>query len=73
MNNDRWEYHVKHSESPLTEEQLNDLGAKGWELAAAMPTGGHYIFKRISPGLGEHATPEPRDTGAKRQEEPVTE
>lgn len=48
MTNERWEYHVRHSEEPLTVDQLNELGARGWELAAAMPTAGHYIFKRIT-------------------------
>ncbi|HWV24247.1 MAG TPA: hypothetical protein VNZ58_08650 [Thermomicrobiales bacterium] len=73
MNNDRWEYHVKHSDSPLTEEQLNQLGAQGWELAAAMPTGGHYIFKRLAPDLQNQITLEQRDAVAKQQEEPATE
>lgn len=73
MNNDRWEYHVRHSKTPLTEEQLNELGAKGWELAVAMPTAGHYIFKRITPDLRERITLEQRDAVAEQQEKPDTE
>lgn len=61
MNNDRWEYHVEHSDQPMTTDHLNDLGAKGWELVAAMPTAGHYIFKRLAPDLQERITLEQRD------------
>lgn len=73
MDNDRWEYHVKHSDAPLSTGELNELGAQGWELAAAMPTGGHYIFKRLRPDLRDQITLEQRDAMAEQQEEPVTE
>lgn len=61
--NDRqgWEYHVEQSDTPLTQEHLNELGAKGWELVATLPTAGHYIFKREAPGLRERITLEQRD------------
>lgn len=61
MNTDRWEYHVEHREVPPDQKHLNDLGAQGWELAAALPTAGHYIFKRIAPGFRERITLEQRD------------
>lgn len=73
MNNERWEYHVRQSPSPLTEEQLNELGANGWELAAAMPTAGHYIFKRISPDSRDRATPAQHEEPARKREESETE
>ena len=58
---DRWEYHVEHSDEPLTQQHLNELGAEGWELVAALPTAGHYIFKRTAPDLRERITLEQRD------------
>jgi hypothetical protein len=61
MNTDRWEYHVEHSDEPPSQAHLNELGAQGWELTAALPTAGHYIFKRVAPGLRERITLEQRD------------
>ena len=58
---DRWEYHVEHSDKPLPQQHLNELGAAGWELVAALPTAGHYIFKRAAPDLRERVTLEQRD------------
>lgn len=60
-NMDQWEYHVEHSDQPLDQAHLNELGAEGWELVAALPTAGHYIFKRSSPDLRERITLEQRD------------
>lgn len=71
MNNDRWEYHVKHSELPLSEAQLNELGAKGWELAAAMPTGGHYIFKRLNADEEDRIARDHRVTAGKPRKDAV--
>lgn len=58
---DSWEYHVEQTDTPLTAEELNDLGLEGWELVASMPTAGHYIFKRPAAGLRERVTLEQRD------------
>lgn len=55
-----WEYHVEHSDEPLSAQHLNDLGVAGWELVAALPTAGHYIFKRPGPTLRERITLEQR-------------
>lgn len=47
-----WEYKHLHrpvgSDAPLSEEELNALGADGWELTAVVPgpTGTHFYFKR---------------------------
>lgn len=47
-----WEYkHVERplgAEAPLREDELNALGAEGWELAAVVPaaTTVHFYFKR---------------------------
>lgn len=48
-----WEYrHLQRTVAgdapPLSEEELNALGADGWELAAVIPggTGVHFYFKR---------------------------
>lgn len=53
---DTWEYHVEQTDTPLTLEELNELGQQGWELAASMPTAGHYIFKRPAADLRERIT-----------------
>lgn len=58
---ERWEYHVEHSDEPLAQQHLNDLGAAGWELVAALPTAGHYIFKRAAPDFRERVTLDQRD------------
>lgn len=72
MNDDRWEYHVEQSAEPLATAHLNDLGAEGWELVAAMPTAGHYIFKRPAPDLRERITREQRDAlEASQRDEPA--
>ena len=50
----RWEYRdvVRHvsDEGPLSEAELNVLGAEHWELAGVIPTGEwvHYYFKRAA-------------------------
>ena len=62
MSNQHWEYHVEQSDKPLSESHLNELGAQGWELTAALPTAGHFIFKRLAPDLRERITQEQRDT-----------
>lgn len=67
-NHERWEYHVEHSDEPLAQQHLNDLGAAGWELVAALPTAGHYIFKRAAPDLRERVTLEQRDALQAEQE-----
>lgn len=67
-NQERWEYHVEHSDEPLAQQHLNDLGAAGWELVAALPTAGHYIFKRAAPDLRERVTLEQRDALQAEQE-----
>jgi hypothetical protein len=47
-----WEYkHVRRdigAEAPLSEAELNALGAEGWELTAVIPTPSvvHFYFKR---------------------------
>lgn len=49
----RWEY--KHlirkvgDEAPVTEQELNTLGAEGWELTAFYtgPSSVHFYFKRL--------------------------
>jgi hypothetical protein len=47
-----WEYkHLERAaggEAPLHEDELNALGAEGWELAAVIPTASaiHFYFKR---------------------------
>ena len=47
-----WEYkHLERAlaeEAPLGEQELNALGADGWELAAVIPTAArvHFYFKR---------------------------
>lgn len=50
-----WEYRHLHravtgETPPLSEEELNQLGAEGWELAAAIPgpAGVHFYFKRAA-------------------------
>ena len=60
MSNQHWEYHVVHSDEPLSQQHLNQLGADGWELTASMPTAGHFIFKRLAPDLREQITLEQR-------------
>ena len=48
----RWEYrHVTRelaAQAELTDEELNELGAAGWELVAAVSDGtrAHFYFKR---------------------------
>jgi len=47
----RWEYKevVRESETgPLSEAELNDLGAERWELVGIVPAGTkvHFYFKR---------------------------
>lgn len=59
--NEKWEYHVEHCITPVSEEYLNDLGAEGWELVAAMPTAEHCIFKRIAPDLQDEIALEQRE------------
>ncbi len=49
----RWEYKSTQSWVPSMQD-LNILGAKGWELAAVVTTKDHqpyYIFKRPKQGL----------------------
>lgn len=47
-----WEYrHLSRdmsTDGPLTEDELNALGAEGWELTATLPAGTviHFYFKR---------------------------
>jgi hypothetical protein len=47
-----WEYkHIRRdtgAEPPLPEDELNALGADGWELTAVIPTATavHFYFKR---------------------------
>lgn len=60
----RWTYTVVvrplTTDSPLTEEELNALGAQGWELAGIVTTAHNasYYFKRLAqtapthPGFG---------------------
>jgi hypothetical protein len=50
----RWEYHhiVRHTDTdePLSEAELNALGAEHWELTGIVPLGEalHYYFKRVA-------------------------
>jgi hypothetical protein len=50
----RWEYRdvVRHvaDQGPLSEAELNALGAEHWELTGVLPTGEmvHYYFKRVA-------------------------
>jgi hypothetical protein len=52
----RWEYkesvHMAESGNLPTEAELNELGAKGWELAGIASEGGrvHFYFKREQGG-----------------------
>jgi ATP-dependent Clp protease ATP-binding subunit ClpA len=48
-----WQYRVERRET-VDEQQLNDLGAEGWELVSAdrSPTGVELIFKRRGPVPG---------------------
>lgn len=47
-----WEYKLLKrelgAESPIDEQELNALGAEGWELTATVPTATvvHFYFKR---------------------------
>jgi hypothetical protein len=48
-----WEYRHIHrpvggEAPPISEDELNALGADGWELTAVIPgpTGAHFYFKR---------------------------
>ena len=41
----RWEYHVlRVGPKARAEHQLNELGAKGWQLVQAIETDGHLAF-----------------------------
>jgi hypothetical protein len=41
----RWEYHVlRVGPKARAEHQLNELGAKGWQLVQAVETDGHLAF-----------------------------
>ena len=41
----RWEYHVlRVGPKARAEHQLNELGAKGWQLVQAIETEGHLAF-----------------------------
>lgn len=49
----RWEYKQVtrdlENEGPLSEAELNALGAEGWEMAgvAQQPPAAHFYFKRL--------------------------
>lgn len=58
---DSWEYHVEQTDTPLSRDELNKLGLAGWELVAALPTAGHFIFKRPAPDLRKRVTREQTD------------
>ena len=54
----RWEYHVlRVGPKARAEHQLNELGAKGWQLVQAIETEGHLAFylERELPELEETA------------------
>ena len=54
----RWEYHVlRVGPKARAEHQLNELGAKGWQLVQAIETEGHLAFylERELPELVETA------------------
>ena len=54
----RWEYHVlRVGPKARAEHQLNELGAKGWQLVQAIETDGHLAFylERELPPLEETA------------------
>lgn len=56
----RWRYHVLRTDSPVTVDDLDALGADGWELVAAVPNPDEptfsLIFKRPAPGFRERIT-----------------
>jgi hypothetical protein len=44
-----WEYRVEYGNPHLSSDQLNQIGADGWELVSTAPRGGScliYHFKR---------------------------
>jgi hypothetical protein len=54
----RWEYHVlRVGPKARAEHQLNELGAKGWQLVQAIETDGHLAFylERELPEIEETA------------------
>lgn len=50
-----WEYHVEPADA-LSEEVLNNLGSKGWELVTIEPGSARAIFKRRGPDYRERIT-----------------
>lgn len=71
----RWEYHVlRVGPKARAEHQLNELGAKGWQLVQAVETDGHLAFylerelplagdaeddeSALPPGLDEESGPD---------------
>jgi hypothetical protein len=53
----RWEYHVlRVGPKARAEHQLNELGAKGWQLVQAIETDGHlafYLERELPPAADE--------------------
>jgi hypothetical protein len=46
----RYEYHILQADSPINDEQLNDLAAEGWELVTIIQWRGafYFYFKRLA-------------------------
>jgi hypothetical protein len=57
----RWEYHVlRVGPKARAEHQLNELGAKGWQLVQAVETDGHvafYLERELLPVEGDFGEP----------------
>lgn len=64
----RWEYHVlRVGPKARAEHQLNELGAKGWQLVQAIETEGHLAFYL------ERELPEVEDTAGEQVPDAVEE
>jgi hypothetical protein len=64
----RWEYHVlRVGPKARAEHQLNELGAKGWQLVQVIETDGHLAFYL------ERELPEVEDTAGEQVRDAVDE
>lgn len=55
MSHPTWEYHLESSAN-VSEERLNELGLRGWELVQIEPASKRAIFKRPGPDYRERIT-----------------